>query len=380
MSEENFDDIGEILDEFRRKKDAVDNPDRDLREIVAPPVRRDNAIDFSKESGGNKISDEALKNSTKIKKVNNPERKKPTPEEKQAAKEKRKAALLKIRAAVFNKRALTVILVSVLAAAAASGIGYAVSLSKTAYLKPYEEKYPDVTFPAGISEKYCDMFGENPYAAGYIQISDISLETPVFCRESGAYPMAEDSVEGSEINNFVVYMNDNSLEALYKSAAAYNNASGFLKYSDLCDDYCFKVVGAFYTNTDPADDNGYVFPYNVTEKMTVQSSNEFVSRLNSRFIYSTGITLTRQDKLITISCDTEYRENYRFVVVGLLCSENAQKPVAAEKESSHYQQVIYDEKGIENPYRFASDWYPEIIIYDENSNESTIVQTIDDFL
>ena len=52
---------------------------------------------------------------------------------------------------------------------------------------------------------------------------------------------------------------------------------------------------------------------------------------------------------------------------------------AREKSNVHYPQVIYDEKGMDNPYRFASKWYPEIIVTDEQGNERTVQKTIDDY-
>lgn len=184
---------------------------------------------------------------------------------------------------------------------------------------------------------------------------------------------------GSEQFNYVIYLDDDSLEELYSTADSYNTSDGYVTYSDLTADYTFKIVGAFYTNTDAKDDNGYVFPYNVTEEMTVDSQNEYISRLQSRFIYSTGIDITRQDKLITISCPTDYRSNFRFVVVGVMRDDAADKLTATEKDDVRYPQVIYDESKIQNPYKYASDWYPEIVITNSDGTQNTIQKTAEDY-
>lgn len=371
---ENKDEIGEILADFKEKKERQEHS---VIEPLAPPVRRENYIDFAKKEEDAEISEK--KKSRKEKKPA------PTPEEKQAKKEERrqktKQCLEKIKTVLFNKVTLIAVVVIALGVAGYFGISAVSEASKTAYLKPYQDKYPDVNFPQGIMETYCDIFGQNPDSQGYIEIEDIQLESPVFSKESKKYPMGEDCLDGAQVHNFVVYLNDNSLENLYKDPESYNSdsTSGFIKYSDYCQDYTFKVVGAFYINTDEKDDNGYIFPYNVTEKMTEKSSNNYISGINNRMLYSTGVTLTRQDKLLILSCDTDYRENFRFVVVAALSSDNDLKSTAAEKSNPWYPQVICDEMGIENIYRLTSKWYPEIIVKDSDGKESTVQQTIDDY-
>lgn len=382
MSPDEKDDIGKILADFKEQKD---NRDRGVIEPLAPPVRRNDSIDFAKtEEEPSEEKTEKVKKEKKSKKPElTPEEKLELQAKKQERKEKIKKRLTEIRKAVINKKTVTafaaVILVIAVGVGGFFGIRAYNEASKAAYLKPYEEKYPDVDFPVGIMEKYCDLYGENPQTTGFIEIDDIKLSSPVYSEKSGTYPMSGDCIDGAEAGNFVIYLEDSSIENYYKEAEAYNKSSGFISYSDLYNDYTFKVVGAFYTNTMPEDDNGYIFPYSVTEKMTNESGNEYVSRLNGSFMYSTGITLTRQDKLIVLSCDTDYHKNFKFVLVGVQTDDTTKKPVAEEKSSVHYPQVIHDEQKTDNPFRFASQWYPEIIVKDKEGNVSTVKQTIDDY-
>lgn len=377
MAEEEKDDIGKILADFKEKKDLQQSGGI---EHLAPPVRREDYIDFAKPK-----EEEKEQENEKPKKQRKQEKPQLSPEEKQAKKEehrqKAKKNLKKLKEVLFNKVTLILAVVIALGVAGFFGINAVVDATKTAYLKPYEEKYPDVAFPEGIMEEYCDIYGENPDSTGYLRIDDLQLETPVYIKDSGKYPYGEECLEGAQQQNFVVYLNDNSLENLYKNVACYNSdsTSGFVKYSDYYQDYTFKIVGAFYINTDEKDDNGYIFPYNVTEKMTEKSSNNYISGINNRMLYSTDITLARQDKLLILSCDTDYRENFRFVVVGTLSSDDAQKPTAREKTNPWYPQVICDEMGIANNYYLTSKWYPEIIVKDNDGNETTVTKTLDDF-
>lgn len=376
MNEEK-DDISKILSDFKTQKEQRETS----IEPLEPPKHRENYIDFAK-------SDDKNTDDNKAKKKKEPKPKK-TPEELEAIeaakkekqnrqREKRNAALTKIKKAVFNKKML-IALVSVIALIGiVFGVLYAVEQSKGAYLKPFEKKYPDAEFQVGMLEKYCDMLGENPDTKGYLEIPDIELETAV-SSDSKKSPYAEKCTEGAEQFNYVVYLNDNSLENLYSSANAYNNSSGYISYSNLFEDYTFKVAGAFYTNTKAEDDGGYIFPYNVTEKMTVKSANDYASKLESRFLYDTGINITRQDTVLTISCPTNYRKDFRFVVVAVQRDDDGTKAKACEKDSINYPKVIFDELKKDNPYKFATKWYPEIIITDSEGHEKTIQKSLNDY-
>lgn len=376
MSEEK-DDIGKILSDFKTQKEQRETP----IEPLDPPKRRENYIDFAK-------SDDEDTAEKQPKKKKEPKPKK-TPEELEAIraakkekrdrqKKKNKTVLTKVKKAVFNKKMLIALVVIIALIGIIFGVLYAVEQSKGAYLKPYEKKYPDAEFQIGMLEKYCDILGENPDTAGYLEIPDIELKTAV-SSDSKKSPYAEKCTEGAEQFNHVVYLNDNSLENLYSSAAAYNNSAGYMMYSNLFEDYTFKVAGAFYTNTKAEDDDGYIFPYNVTEKMTVKSANDYVSKLESRFLYDTGVNVTRQDTVLTISCPTDYRKNFRFVVVAVLRDDAETKTKANEKSDINYPKIVFDELKKDSPYKFATKWYPEIIITDSEGNEKTVQKTIEHY-
>lgn len=350
------DSIEQILKDFQTQKEK-----RDLGEDIAPPEHYEREqIDFARTETAEPTEQPPLKKE----KRRLPKPKKPDINYKRLA-----------------KALVVCVLVAAVAVGGGFGISYAVNQSKVAYLKPYQSKYPDVDFPEGIMEKYCDIYGENPSVRGYINISETSLSSPVIAESDGASPYAEEHPDGYEQFNYVVYMNDNALEEYYATADAYNNrASGFISYSDLFDEYRFKVIGAFYTNTSAEDDDGYIFPYNVTEKMTPDSYADYFDRLKSRFLYDTQTTPTREDKFLTISCPTDFRDGFRFVIVAVLRNDSTDKPTAVEKAKVHYPQVIYDERGEKNPYNLSAHWYPEVIRITSGGTEKTQKQTIEDYV
>lgn len=377
MNEEK-DDIIKILSDFKIQKEQRENISA---ESLDPPKRRENYIDFAKTDDEDTAEGKPKrKKKSELKKT--PDKLETTKAEKKEKrdrqKKKSKAALRKVKKAVFSKKVLIALAAIAALIGIIFGILYAVEQSKGAYLKPYEKKYPDAEFQVGMLEKYCDMLGENPDTAGYLEIPDIELKTAV-SSDSQKSPYAEKCTEGAEQFNYVVYLNDNSLEGLYASAEAYNHSTGYMTYSNLFEDYNFKVAGAFYTNTKAKDDDGYIFPYNVTEKMTIKSANDYASKLESRFLYNTGVNITRQDTVLTISCPTDYRKDFRFVVVGVLRDNAETKSTANEKDNINYPEIIFDELKKDNPYKFATKWYPEIIITDSEGNEKTIQKSIDDY-
>lgn len=368
-------DIDNILSDFKEQKDRKEHMPN---EPLEPPKRRENAIDFAK-TENNEQSKKASKSKKESKSPEELEAIKAQKAERRAKqKEKSKASFGKMKKVIFNKKFLLALGTVIVVIALIFGIRYAIDANKGAYLKPYQSKYPDVQFEIGMLEKYCDMLGENPDTVGYIEIPELNLKSAVSNDES-KFPYAQPCTENAEQFNFVIYMNDNSLEKYYSTADAYNNASGYITYSDLFKDYNFKVVGAFYTNTKAEDDNGYIFPYNTPEKMTTKSASEYVSRLENRFIYSTGANVTRQDTLLTISSPTDYRKDFRFVVVGVLREDTDSKTTATEKSDVRYPQIIFDEMEKDNTYKYASKWYPEIVITNNESEQKTIQRTIDDY-
>lgn len=281
---------------------------------------------------------------------------------------------------IKSSKALTsVILIFAVAALALSAVGI-VNYSKTAYLRPYQEKYPDVSFPQGIEERFCDYYGQHPDTVGYIEISDASYSDYILSGNNNLNPV----LDGSNVRrgldfNTVVYITSPQidLEGCYAACADYLKSTQKITYSTLFDSYEFNIIGAFYTNSDPADDMDYCFPYNFTKEMTQDSLDDYTDRLYHRFLYNSEYEITNKDKLITICIKSDFMPNFLFVAVGVLDGEK--QSFAENNDAVHYPQVWYDKNKKENIYRFASKWYPEIKIADENGKERVSQQNKDEF-
>lgn len=270
--------------------------------------------------------------------------------------------------------------VAVICAAAVAVCVFAViNYQKTAYLRPYEEEYPNVDFPSGIREEYCGQYAKAPSTTGAVSIDACGYSSYVLQSTVSTMPNLSFSNSASGIDfNTVIHLPAGAcdLESAFGSAQSYLASSQKITYSTLFEDYDFTVIGAFYTNKNPEDDGGYVFPYGITQKMTPLSFNDYTDRLYHRFLYETDYNLNYDtDKLLTIAIDSDFMPDFEFVVVCALGAPVQQS--AQENDSVHYPQAWYDERGEVNPYRFSDKWYPTV--YTDESEEETSIQSKKDY-
>jgi len=363
--------IDELLKDYSAQKKAHED---NFGEIDKEPLPLD-ALPKIENRNQQSTQAEKPKNkpfALKIKKAEkNPKKEKVKKEKTPADKAKQKA--------VLKKLLLVIIIIAVITGLVFSGIGIA-KFAQSAYLRPYKQKYPEVEFPVGIEERFCDYYGENPTTAGYIEIEDCNIKEYILSENNDKNPMLDSVNNQKELDfNTVVYLNgSNSLEKTYSTSKNYLASTQKINFSTLFEDYTFNVIGAYYTNSKPEDDMGYVFPYNLTKNMTEQSLYSFTDRLYHRFLYNSDYYLqnniiTKNSKLITICTKTDFMPDFYFVVVGMLDASKVE--TATDNQKVHYPQIWYDKNKKENVYRFASKWYPEIII----NGEETSQQSANDF-
>lgn len=246
--------------------------------------------------------------------------------------------------------------------------------SRVAYLNSYKKEFPGVEFPEGILEEMCGEYGKNQNVV--CKISPKNKDEFVVATSDKednyayAYPSFDvkneqqfQSIDISNVSGF------DDLESLYSTRDAFLDSSQMYDLTTLYSKSSYRVIAAYYTNTVATDDAGYVFPYNCYGNMTEKSFRSYVDKIKSRRLYDTGYNFSYDDNFLSISADSDFMPNFKFVV---LCVKNTQKnteksTTAIDNESVHYPQAWYDKNGETNPYRFSSNWYPEIYT-DDNSN------------
>ena len=263
---------------------------------------------------------------------------------------------------------------AVFCAVCVAACGFAIyDHQKNAYLREYEELYPNVSFPEGIREEFCEQYAVSPSTVGSLSIEACGYTSYVVQSSSAKLTTLsfKNTTDGLDFNTVIhLPAGECDLEGAFSDAQRFLSGSQQVTYSTLYEDYSFTVIGAFYTNKNAEDDGGYVFPYDVTQKMTPISFNDYTDRLYHRFLYDSGYRIDYyEDKLLTIAADSDLMPDFEFVVV---CVQNAPQAQSAQENSNvHYPQVWYDEHGQTNPYRFSSKWYPTV--YTDESEEETSI-------
>ena len=94
-----------------------------------------------------------------------------------------------------------------------------------------------------------------------------------------------------------------------------------IEYNTLYADYQWKVYAVFLTNSKAEHDNGYIFNYIFTNLSSDDKFKEYISEIDQRKLYSTGVDIRPDDKILTLStCNYDWDEQ-RLVVVARLVRE-----------------------------------------------------------
>lgn len=256
-----------------------------------------------------------------------------------------------------------------------------VQYTKAATLKKYSEQYA-VEYPEGIRREFYDAFGENPSFAGNVVIKDTDTDCAVYSKPGDGEGLLEkgSTVYQDQHYRAIALSKDQAdLEKVYATPEGYVDATQTITFRTLFDDEKYHVIAAYYTNTRPEDDGGYLFPYNCYGNFTEDSRFQYQDRIKTRSLYSTGYLIQPEDYCLTVSVDSDIMPAYRFVVVGVKVKNNVKKIKKTEENKDiHYPQSYCDKLGIHNRYWLAGHWYPEI--YTDADQTETAQLTIDDFL
>ena len=147
-------------------------------------------------------------------------------------------------------------------------------------------------------------------------------------------------------------------DKIFGTLEQYRTVDGFKKapligMSTLYGDYTFKVYAVFITNSMPSDDNGHIFNYIFTNAANNQFMN-YVREIDKRKLYSTGVDINENDKIITLSTCCYDFDDARLVVVGRLLREGESADIdfslARKNENPKFPQAYYDKNRTANPY------------------------------
>ncbi len=230
----------------------------------------------------------------------------------------------------------------------------------------------DVVLP-----KYDTLLAENADLRGWLRVPEYGVDLPVvqgpdndyYLRRSfdGAWSVAGTPFFDYRISDFVnlprntvVYgHNMRRNDIMFGVFQNLRTVEGYRKcpvigLDTLYRDYRWFVYAVFITNIDPAQDNGYFFEYNFIDASD-EAFSDYVNELDLRKFYTTGVDLTPQDKLLTISTCCYDFKNARLVVVARMQREN--EPDTPDTSHAQvnlepkYPQIWYDANGKRNPFK-----------------------------
>ena len=302
---------------------------------------------------------------------------KPKKEKLQRQKKERakKAVKQKVKRTAKQQLKIVLIIIGAIILAAAAVIG-AIKYSQTAYLRPYEEKY-GIEYPKGILEQFCDRYGKDQTTVGTIYSPDLKKGEYIVSKAQANCGIIESGTSITKEQQFkAIKLTDNmkQLEELYNNAEGYILGSQTIEFTSLYKRETYQIVGAYYNNTNPKDDNGYVFRYNLSGDLTQGSFAQYRDRVMAKALYKSGDNIGYKNNYLTLSIDSTVHPGWVFV---LLCKKT-EEPVtkydkATVNEKPFYPQAYYDEQNTDNPYKFTAKWYP--ILYTDEKHEKTTVLT-----
>ncbi|MCC8023633.1 MAG: class B sortase [Clostridiales bacterium] len=235
----------------------------------------------------------------------------------------------------------------------------------------------------GAEDRWANLLAINEDTVGWLYIENSSIDLPIVQSTDNEYYLYRDfykrytrygnpfldyrnSIDPFDFNTIIYGHNMidrqifGELEEMYKDVESYKDYP-IIRFDTLYGDYSWKVLGVFYSNASAAHDNGYIFPYNTVD-MGPSSKLSFLDELMSRFLYDTGVDVTMDDHLLTLSTCSDVFTDARFVIIARLVREGESESVdtsqAVANSNPRYPQAWYDRRSRTNPYANDGRWYP----------------------
>ena len=246
---------------------------------------------------------------------------------------------------------------------------------------PWEEirkNHPDVDYPEGMNPSFSELYAINNEFAGWISIPALNINYSVLQTTDNEKYLRRDiygnrtayGVPFFDYRNSMTTLDRNTIifghnmrhdDKIFGTLEEYRTIEGFKKapligMSTLYGDYTFKVYAVFISNSEASDDNGHIFNYIFTNAGSEKFS-AYIREIDKRKLYTTGVDINENDKILTLSTCCYDFEDGKLVVVGRLLREGESTAIDFSKaqmnKNPKFPQAYYDAKGIENP--FAND-------------------------
>ena len=247
-------------------------------------------------------------------------------------------------------------------------------------LEEVRKQYPGVDFPDGMNPNFAEIYSKNSDFAGQLTIDGLYSEgvpfdfavmqttnndkylTHDFFGKQNRYGQPyfdyRNSMKTLDRNTIIHGHNMRSDDNVFGGLEQYRDPETFKKHpvinvKTLYADYTFKIYAVIIVNGKAEQDNGQRFYYNFAQATDVEFA-KYLEELDKRKLYTTGVEMTKYDKILTLStCCYDFTEA-RLAVIGKLVREDEDPTVDTSlvtvNPSPKFPQAYYDAKGISNPY------------------------------
>lgn len=250
------------------------------------------------------------------------------------------------------------------------------SLSGADPLEQVKKDYPDVDFPEGMNPAFALLYSQNPETAGWVSIggtdinyavmqsdnNDKYLKTDFFGKSTNygqPYFDYRNDIKNLDRNTIIHGHNMRHDDKIFGVLEQYRKPEAFIsspiiEMKTIYGNYKFKIYAVFIVNSDKEQDNGNRFYYNFTQA-TDAEFEEYVNELDKRKLYSTGVDICPQDKILTLSTCCYDFYDARLAVIGRLVRDGESPEVDTSlvkiNENPKFPQAYYDAQRRENPYK-----------------------------
>lgn len=248
--------------------------------------------------------------------------------------------------------------------------------------KKIKAEYPDVDFPGDMNIKYARLYALNPEFVAWLSIPNTQINVQVVKAENnekylkqdfyGEYsrygcPFMDfrDNIRNLSMNT-IIYGHHMKDGLMFAELSKYQTPEGFknapvISLSTLYGDYNFKIYAVFISNSNSEDDNGYTFNFIFNHLTSDEAFEGYIKAVDERKLYTTGVDIRPDDKLLTLSTCTYEFEDARLVVLARMVRPG-ENPTSHGKvtvnENPRYPAKWYETKKIDNPYEDAERWFP----------------------
>ena len=191
---------------------------------------------------------------------------------------------------------------------------------------------PNIVLPPGVRDKFAKLYTSNKELVGWIQVPGTKINYPVVQAKNNSYYLNRDFYKknnrlgaifietGQKIGaentsrNLTIYGHNPKTSAMFGQLINYRNLSFYKKnpvvnFDTLYEDGEWRVFAAIITNANKAQDNGKMFDWRQTDFATDEEFQNFLTEIESRSLYKTGVDVNAEDHLITLTtCVYDFTE------------------------------------------------------------------------